>query len=76
MRMFHDFIYKLPNTQTDFGNGGIEHIIDNTRFKPFPESFHDVQLRTVRRQKHQLKPTFLFFQKRLQQLRMMNSGVV
>ena len=51
MRTLHDFIHKLPDTQTDFSNGGMEHIVEDTGFNPFPESFHDVQLRTVRRQK-------------------------
>lgn len=76
MRLLHNLIHKLSDTLADLGNDGIEYIINDTGFEPFPEPFHDIQLRTVWRQKDQLKPTFLFFQKRQQQLRMMNSGVI
>lgn len=49
---------------------------DDRFFEPFPYPFHQIQLRTVRKQEDELKSFLVFFEKRLNQLSLVNPCII
>ncbi len=76
LQVFIDFLQKSGHSRLDRGHTPEEHIVDHRTFQPLPQPFDEIQVRAVGREKHQTELIAMGFEKRLNQLGMVNFRVV